>query len=66
MQTDEEGIKNLFMNMLLKKKLVHIFQKTSFLDCLLDNGVNKFQLATIQMTTSKKNDLWNWKLFHPN
>lgn len=57
MQTDDKGTKTLFMNMLLKKKLRHIFQNTSFLDSLLDNGVNKFQLTTIQMTTSKKNDL---------
>jgi hypothetical protein len=53
----KKGTKNLFMNMLLEKKFGCIFEKTSFLDSLLDNGVNKFQLPTIQMITSKKNDL---------
>jgi hypothetical protein len=41
-------------------------KKSPFHASFLGNNLNRFQFGTIQMTTSKKDGLWNLKLSYPN
>jgi hypothetical protein len=44
MQIDGEGVENMFINMMLQKKLQkYTYEKTPFHDTLFGNGLNKFQ-----------------------
>jgi hypothetical protein len=65
MQIGGEGMENLFVNMVLDRKAlkVHKSKKTPFHASLLRNGLNIFQIGTIQIITL---GLWNLKLSYLN
>ncbi len=52
MKIDEKSIENLLINMVVKKRF--------FKFC--ENGLILFYFEIVQMTTSKKDSLWNLKL----